>query len=571
MENMPSLIRKIIVVCLLAILSIAMVIAQGACPDLLETALQSVEDNCAGLGRNEVCYGYNNVQASFISEVAEDFFSQVSDKSPVAELASVQTLPMNTETGQWGVAVMNLQANVPNTLPGTNVTFVLLGDVEVENAVAPEDAFVPSDGIGVSLAVESANLRSGAGLTFNVVGGVLQDETLIADGVSEDGEWLRVVKNGRPAWLHRSLVVENAEIETLPVLTDELRMPMQAFYLRTGLSRTECVEVPDNLLVVQGPENLRVQLSINGANVSLGSTGAFSTIEVDGQLFLELVVFDGSFEIDGTLVRAGQRTVMCLDNESSRGLDGESNDLVVSCAPSRPEPVENFGEAWCNIESLPSSLLNYRIEVLCPGETPIPVATTAPIASTDDATGAGLVDCKSFAILTGDIPATSFTLSWTGIIAADTYEIAVFDNSGYQVSSTMTGGTSLDMNGGVSFPPAGYVDVRAYGGGAYLCYARQNFTRSVDPHEPTPRASGNVVINCSFDSFVFEWTISVTWSNVVAPVVVGYMGTSSFPQSDSQVFNSSSGSYGANPSDLGTGSMTVHLNTGDGQNYSKNC
>jgi hypothetical protein len=569
---MSFFIRKAMLGFLIALLSVAIVVAQGAaCSDLVEMALASADANCGELGRNEVCYGYNNVQASFLTEVPDDFFDQVADKSPVAELATVQTLPMNTDTGQWGVAVMAIQAKLPNTLPGENIKFVLLGDVEVENAVAPENVFVPSEGIEVSLTVENANLRSGAGLNFNVVGTVQLGETLLADGLSENGQWLRVVKNERPAWLSRSLVAENPEIANLPVLTDEIMMPMQAFYLRTGITGQQCVEAPSDVLVVQGPENFTVQLNINGANVSLGSSGAFRTINQDGEDFLELTVFDGVFTIDGTVVTAGQQTRVCLGDESSRGLDGAANDLVVSCAPSSPRYVQSFGTNWCNVEALPSGILNYPINVQCPGETPPPVATTVNTSALD---GTVAVDCNSFAILTGDIPATNFTLVWTPINGADSYEVAVFDSGGTQVSSTFTGGSSLAMNGGESFSSSGYVDVRAFGGGEYLCFARQNFSRSADPNEVLVQGPAsptiNVFFDCSYDPGPEDWSIEILWSDGIAPVTAGHSGSGGTPANNS-VVGGSTGAYIITINDPARVPFTLYLDNGDGTHYTYHC
>jgi hypothetical protein len=239
------------------LLSVALVMAQTNCPELVSQALEAVDANCNAAGRNEACYGYDQVEASFLVDVADDFFSQVAAISPVADIETIRTAPLNTETGVWGVAVMNIQADLPNTIPGQSVTFVLLGDVEVENAVAPDEAFVPSEGMEVTVNIPSgANVRSGPGTNFNVVGGLQNGQTVLADGLSEDGQWLRVAYRERPAWLSLSVVVENAALAELPTLTAELQTPMQAFYLRTGIGEPECEEAPDNGLLVQGPENI---------------------------------------------------------------------------------------------------------------------------------------------------------------------------------------------------------------------------------------------------------------------------------------------------------------------------
>jgi hypothetical protein len=519
---MPSRWQKIVFGLIAGLISIGLVIAQGnECPEVVVTALEAANNNCSTLGRNELCYGYDQVQASFLNEVAEDFFSQVADISPVAELASVQTLPLDTETGRWGVAVMNLQANLPNTLPGQNITFVLLGDVELESAVAPDEAFVPSDGIAVELAVESANLRSGAGLNFNVIGGVLRGESLSADGLSEDGQWLRVVKNNRPAWLNRALVVDSPEIASLPSLTNALRTPMQAFYLRTGIGEPQCAEAPQDMLLVQGPENIQVELTVNGVNVTLGSTGAFHLVEIDGELFLELIVIDGVFTLDGVEVRAGQRSLMCLGNEDSRGLDGESNDLVVTCAPSAPEPVENFGEEWCLIEALPSSILNYSLDVLCPGETPPP---SNDLAGDGGATSSELesVNCNGFALISPLLPVDSGlnTFQWTPAGGENiTYQLVFYNYEGGEVESFFTPNTSQTVNLGTDTSTGGSFawEVRAYQNGEYACVTSRS------PNLERVLAAGGS-LQASKECLTAS-TANITWSGADGGVTIRYTGS----------------------------------------------
>jgi hypothetical protein len=354
------------------VLSPLLVLSQGlACPDLVNNALEALNEFCEELGRNQVCYGHEQVRASFITEVDADFFNAPSSTAPVAELSTLVTSPLNTEAGTWGLAMMNIQANLPNTLPGQNVTFILLGDVELENAVSPESAFQPIDGLEfVVNAPSGANLRSGPSQSFNVTGGLPNGARFIADGLSPDAQWLRLVHENSIAWIERALVGETGNIDTLPTLTNEQVTPMQAFYLRTGIGQEACVESPDNFLLIQGPENIEVSLTVNGAEVKLGSTGALRVLEQGGQPFLEVNVLEGEFVVDDVPIEAGERSLVCLGDENSRGLDGENNDLVVTCPPSEPEaiPPAAFDEAWCGLE-IPSELLNYALEACYPKHT----------------------------------------------------------------------------------------------------------------------------------------------------------------------------------------------------------
>ncbi|MEL6404500.1 MAG: hypothetical protein AAFR81_09065 [Chloroflexota bacterium] len=548
--------------CTLLLLSVLIVTAQTNCAALLDDALFAVEDNCGDTGRNEACYGFDQVEASFISTIDDTTFSQPTDLAPVADIASIRTAPLNLEQGTWGVAVMNLQADLPDTLPGQTVTFILLGDVEVENAVDPADAFDPADGIDVTVtATNGANIRSGPGLTFNVIGGAPTNNTLVADGISEDGGWLRIAYRERPAWVSLDVIADDDAIAELPTLSPDLRTPMQAFFLRTGIGQPECNEAPDDILLVQGPEDIEVSITVNGADINLGSSGALRLVEEDGVFFLEIIVFDGVFETGGQTVTAGQSTRMPLGTaEDVSGLDGEDNELVVIGPASEPITIDlqEFGLDWCAVGDLPPAILNYGIEVNCDGEEP-PVFTTntgtgtsgtnttstdgtSPVTSVED------VDCSAFSILTTSFPSNVFTLSWTPAVGADEYHVALFDESGFN-SRTITDitDTSVVVNGGEGFAGTGSVHVRAYLNDEYVCFTQVGFTRAPDPQEPVGGYDGNSRnISVSITCFIYgggdDYSIEVTWSNATAPIDIFVQNNSAFSEELSGTVNLFTGS-----------------------------
>ncbi len=120
----------------------AVVIAQvtggnGACPAIVETALQAADQFCSATGRNQICYGNILLNATSQSELSVSF-DQVGDITDVLNLSTLRVSPMDEVTGEWGVAIMRLQASLPDTLPGQNVTFILFGDVELVSNVTPE-------------------------------------------------------------------------------------------------------------------------------------------------------------------------------------------------------------------------------------------------------------------------------------------------------------------------------------------------------------------------------------------------------------------------------------------------
>ncbi len=117
--------------------------AQGGsetCPALVELALQTVREACDRLGRDEACYGHAQVEATFWDENANVPFSAPADRAPLLDLRTLATAPLDVATEVWGVAVLSLQASLEGTLPGQAVTFLLMGDATLENAVTPAQA-----------------------------------------------------------------------------------------------------------------------------------------------------------------------------------------------------------------------------------------------------------------------------------------------------------------------------------------------------------------------------------------------------------------------------------------------
>ncbi len=110
--------------------------AQDAtCGALVQQAMREVETVCGATGRNQACYGYIALEATPREGVTGFSFRQEGDLANVADLASVQLSPLDSANNTWGVLMMKLQASLPETLPGQNVTFLLFGDVEIRNAV----------------------------------------------------------------------------------------------------------------------------------------------------------------------------------------------------------------------------------------------------------------------------------------------------------------------------------------------------------------------------------------------------------------------------------------------------
>lgn len=137
------------------LLSAALVHAQqqeNTCPTEVDIILSSVEQDCAALERNSACYGNYRIDAE---TAGDDVFAQSGDIVALEALFSLRTYPLSVEAAEWGIAVFSIQADLPDTLPGQNVTMVVFGEAEIEPDMdAPEDysgpmqAFYFRTGIG---------------------------------------------------------------------------------------------------------------------------------------------------------------------------------------------------------------------------------------------------------------------------------------------------------------------------------------------------------------------------------------------------------------------------------------
>src|SRR5690606_7105717 len=90
----------------------------NTCSSLVQQAINALGTNCEGLGRNSACYGTFRVNATFSDPEVQASFVQPADRAPINTLQTIRTAPMNVESNEWGVAVINLQASLPGVLPG---------------------------------------------------------------------------------------------------------------------------------------------------------------------------------------------------------------------------------------------------------------------------------------------------------------------------------------------------------------------------------------------------------------------------------------------------------------------
>ncbi len=400
-----------------------------ACTSLVEQALTSLAQNCAGADGNSACYGFGGVEASFAYDSAASSFDVAGSQVDLSAIQSLHTMGLNVDAEQWGIAMMNVPANVPRALSAQGLRFILLGDVEVENAVAPEDVFAPADAIDVT-SVVGANLRASASTEGKVIGNAPVGATLQVDGLSADGAWLRVLQPDSVAWISKQVVAvpSGSSLDTLPVIRPTSRTLMQTFYLRTATDDSACSAAPPSMLVIQGPPNVPATITVNGADIRISST---IVLRVLPENIMQLIAISGGAHSGGVSVPPGFTMTVQLDAEGT-GLAG----LWTGLRPITPEERA----ALTPLEALPTNLLAYAIKIPTAAEV---AAIQASLSGGATASGAaaGKVDCRRLRLThpLDAVQAGQGPWYWDGAPGATEYRINFF-SGGSPVASFTTGG-----------------------------------------------------------------------------------------------------------------------------------
>lgn len=487
-------------VLIFAILSIVPVIAQATvCPALVEQALTAVGDNCDGMSRNSACYGYDSVETSFIGDFPSDYFTTPADRAGLTEIDTLKTAAMDLANNRWGVAVMNVQANLPNTIPGQGVIMMLMGDSEIHNAVTPDEATVLVDPLSL-LATREVGLYSSPSATSTLVKTVLPNDIVLVDGYNPDLEWLRVSDETSISWIPSDAVLATPEMQTLPIVGASNPTPMQAFYFSTGIGAPECNEA-ESMIAVQSPENIKIDLTVNGVDIRVGSLVTFQNMDAHT---ISMTVHRGSVQtVFGNVVNAGETAIGVLndangiaawsdnrpvdENEKDRGERAQDGINILARAngwlersiddnpqpPATEEPTNNDDQCinkQPNIHVVQAGESLFGIARLCNASMPDIISANnlqAPFTlfSAQELIipnpGSGFVSlpdvpvdvppnpCLTLKLTSplGGAPSELATYYWDGVAEATQYQVNIFDGAtGQSMASFLTNGNETNIS-----------------------------------------------------------------------------------------------------------------------------
>lgn len=123
----------------------------------------------------------------------------------------------------------------------------------------------------------------------------------------------------------------------------------QAYTITAGVGVPNCQGVPPSSLLIQGPQNIAVDLTINGAQIRLGSTMVISAREENHLTFATL---DGRANIDGHLIPIGYHTTAELDEDGAIIGDSFTEPEIIS---------EDEADLYAGFDEFPEEILEYEV------------------------------------------------------------------------------------------------------------------------------------------------------------------------------------------------------------------
>lgn len=262
---------------------------ETTCNSLVEDALKLVAARCIDTGRNEACYGNNNISATLHDDAL--VFETPGDIVPVTAIDALITRAINPAEDEWGVAMLNVQADLPDD--DDSVQILVFGGAEVTATAGDQIIENTTPCTFVNTSNRNLNLRAGPGDNYAIFDVLDADDELKVYGRSEDGDWLRSSRG----WVYAAdgdLDCDNSgSLQLINDIEDAYTAPMQSFTLRVD-DAARCEAIPSGLLI-QSPTGQTANLLVNNIEMRVGST-ALVWVDKDGK-YQTMVNLDGNVDI----------------------------------------------------------------------------------------------------------------------------------------------------------------------------------------------------------------------------------------------------------------------------------
>lgn len=330
---------------------------RSACRALAEEGIAAAARACGTAGANTACYGHTGVVASSAEGVALNNVGQI---VPLSQIKGLTTQAADLTSGAWGIAVLNIQAGLPESAAG--VRAALFGDSVLTSAVRPEAATLKT------LPVRTFDdlpvlLRAGASKNFPQITRLLFNQEGAADGRNKQNTWVRVRLGELVGWASVNQIRLDGDINSLPIRDDRdilpdflYTAPMQAMTLSNVPPRGKpaCTETASGLLLQRSAAagDVPARLMVNGVELSfLSATLALRATPNDNLdvMAIEGVVTVRSFGTEATIA----------DGEMLQVRIGGADGLTALAAPK-----EKTRLPFAAVEGVPLTLMPKTLSCL---------------------------------------------------------------------------------------------------------------------------------------------------------------------------------------------------------------
>lgn len=405
----------------------------SACLSLVQQVLTSLAKTCAAAPSNSACFG--RLASATLADGSAASFTTPGDEVGLTDTQSVETDAANPASGDWGMALLNVHANVPLALSEQGLRFLMIGDVQLENRVAADTAFTPVAGIAVT-SVVAANLRSAPSLDGQVIASAPVGMQLMADGRTSDGAWVRVLKDGQTAWISRQVVsATSGDIESLPTIGTDTQSPMQSFTLMTGANNADCADAPPSMLLIQAPGGVSGRVVVNGVEIRLDSAVALRV--VDGSL--QVTALGGSTSVTRLPLPPGFTLEVPLS--------ADGREAAGAASGVRPMTEDERLALMLVAGALPEGVVYSPIDVPSAAAVSAVLAEISRGASQTTSSTVSGVDCSRFRPTSplGSAATAIIPFYWDAAQGIDDYRVNIYDSQNVLVSSLNTNGTNTSL------------------------------------------------------------------------------------------------------------------------------
>lgn len=280
---------------LLLMPSMSIVNAQAApvCPPPVALSLARAGSACYDTANDEACFGGGTVTTDIYAGGTP--LEQPGDRAVVDGLQRVSVAPADEGVS---VAVLNIQADLPDAAE-KQVTVLAFGAATIENLVPPTPRQVLT-------ALGTVNIRVLPALQTDIVARRNIGQTLMANGITADGQWLRVAipNTDDLGWVGVEVVSSSGDVRALEVVTPEtvLNRAFELLTIETDADFSACDETLPAGVLIQTPNVEQLaRLQLNGLDFALAGTALVQ----GGVGQTRISILEGEAVIAGVYVPAG--------------------------------------------------------------------------------------------------------------------------------------------------------------------------------------------------------------------------------------------------------------------------